>query len=51
MDCVSLNFVDIYETRNEGHTKKLIDNKKTESNLVICSDFCKSLFNCFFAAF
>lgn len=47
MDCVDLNFADIYDTRNGGHTKKLIDSKKSESNLVICSDFCNSLFRTF----
>lgn len=51
MECVDLNFADIYDPRNGGHTKKLIDSKKSESNLVICSDFCNSLFRTFLLLF
>jgi len=51
MDCVALNFADIYDPRNGGQTKKLIDSKKSESNLVICSDFCNSLFRTFCCCF
>ena len=47
MDCVELNFADIYDPRNEHPTKKLINNRKSDSNLSICSDFCSALFNCY----
>ena len=43
MDCVELNFADIYDPRNEHPKKKLLDKKNSDTTFS-----CNYVYNCLF---